>query len=180
MIGAMVATAAVAQAQDRTLVIYLQGMDCVGLLNMSFAENTTDRILAEAGIRVQWKKGRPQSVDHGTLTVVFEHSAPAGVSDRALAYALPFREGAAIHVLYRRVAAAGSKELLPVILGHVLAHEIGHVLRRNDGHEPSGVMKAHWSLADLKAMSVKPYSFTPADLELIRDYWTVRSAAVVR
>jgi len=62
----------------------------------------------------------------------------------ALAYTLPFAAGRPrTTLLLRRL-----RPILPkkpeAILGHVLAHELGHILKRSDGHSEDGVMKARW------------------------------------
>jgi hypothetical protein len=176
MLGTIMAMAA-AHAEDRTLTIYLSHTEMASLQTVAFAQNITTRILAGAGVRVRWKSGTPRVVERGTLAVVFESGAPASISRDALAYALPFQSGAAIHVLYDRVSDVGPRGLLPAVLGHVLAHEIGHVLRGDDGHQDSGVMKAHWSPGDFCAMSARPYAFTAGDVKMIHDYWTVRTAS---
>ena len=36
-----------------------------------------------------------------------------------------------------------------VILGHVMAHELGHLLLGTNSHSPSGLMRAHWTPEDL-------------------------------
>ena len=54
------------------------------------------------------------------------------------------------------------------ILGHVLAHEIGHALLRTDSHAEGGLMKAHWSRDDLSWMGFQNLGFTPGDAGLIR------------
>jgi predicted Zn-dependent protease len=68
---------------------------------------------------------------------------------------------------------AGLLSALPhqagVMLGHVLAHELTHVLQRVVRHSDTGIMQAHWTVRDLSAMSPKPLPFTPHDVYLIRD-----------
>jgi hypothetical protein len=36
-----------------------------------------------------------------------------------------------------------------VILGHAMAHELGHLLLGTNAHSPSGLMRAHWTRDDL-------------------------------
>jgi len=36
-----------------------------------------------------------------------------------------------------------------VILGHAMAHELGHLLLGTNSHSPSGLMRAHWTREDL-------------------------------
>ncbi len=72
-----------------------------------------------------------------------------------LAYALPYAEsGTTIHVFYRRIVES-HRELGAEILGHVIAHEIGHVLEGIARHSPEGLMKAHWGLHDYMTMKKK-------------------------
>src|SRR5262249_9037943 len=56
----------------------------------------------------------------------------------------------------------------PRLLAHVLAHEIGHVLQRNNAHSESGVMKAHWTADDLGSMARRPLEFSEVDRQSIR------------
>jgi hypothetical protein len=62
------------------------------------------------------------------------------------------------------VARAGQ---VPVLLGHVLAHEITHILQGVARHSAEGVMKAHWTEDDFAEMSFKPLRFTEEDITLI-------------
>jgi hypothetical protein len=58
---------------------------------------------------------------------------------------------------------------MPVeVLGHVIAHEIGHILQGVARHSTDGLMKPHWSLKDYWQMK-KPYLFFAAeDVELMQ------------
>jgi hypothetical protein len=38
---------------------------------------------------------------------------------------------------------------LSVILGHAMAHELGHLMLGINSHSPSGLMRAHWTREDL-------------------------------
>ena len=48
------------------------------------------------------------------------------------------------------------------ILGYAMAHEIGHILLHLTGHSPSGVMKAKWSVEDMREMSSGRLNFHPS------------------
>jgi hypothetical protein len=54
------------------------------------------------------------------------------------------------------------------LVGHVLAHEIGHRLMATDGHASSGLMKARWSAFDILNMASARMQFTPEHAWLIR------------
>lgn len=54
------------------------------------------------------------------------------------------------------------------ILGHGMAHEIGHVLLLQDSHAPAGLMRANWERNDLQNMVAGDLLFTPEQAERIR------------
>jgi hypothetical protein len=75
----------------------------------------------------------------------FDTGVAAGVHPGAMGYAMPYgKAGTRIHILLDRVLGAGSQRLAGVLLGHVMAHELGHVLEGISRHSDSGLMKAHW------------------------------------
>lgn len=47
-----------------------------------------------------------------------------------------------------------------VILGHAMAHELGHLLLGTNSHSPSGLMRAHWTREDLTNDSVGNLRFS--------------------
>ena len=55
-----------------------------------------------------------------------------------------------------------------VILGHALAHEIGHLLLGPGRHAPSGIMRASWKRKDLINASMGSLCFLPQQVEIIR------------
>ena len=54
-----------------------------------------------------------------------------------------------------------------IVLAHVLAHEITHILEDIPRHSESGVMKAWWTIADCDEMRRRPLAFASEDIELI-------------
>jgi hypothetical protein len=55
-----------------------------------------------------------------------------------------------------------------VILGHAIAHELGHLLLDLKGHTTQGIMRAEWGLKDLWDAAHRFLLFTPQQAEVMR------------
>ena len=86
-------------------------------------------------------------------------------------------EGVHITVFWDRVQRMTSSLVAGVVLGHVLVHEITHILQGIDRHSETGVMKARWTGEDFFQMTWKPLSFTPGDIYLIQRGLATRTDA---
>jgi len=87
----------------------------------------------------------------------------------ALGYATPYaKTGTRIHILFDRVHNTAPPQLEGRLLGHVMAHELGHVLEGIDRHSAAGLMKAHWDAHDFGQMSFLPLAFSAFDVDLIQ------------
>jgi hypothetical protein len=104
------------------------------------------------------------------VNVVLVSGNPEDEESGALAEAYPFALEHNISIRYDRVhnSAGISRDLEPILLAHVLVHEITHVLQCVDRHSETGVMKARWTTDDYYEMRWKPLEFTSEDVELIR------------
>ena len=83
--------------------------------------------------------------------------APPGFAPHALGYSLPCaQQGAQITVYADRMEAVSHAGYAAFygVLGHSLAHELGHVLLRSNAHDPSGLMKDVWTQTDWQRASV--------------------------
>jgi hypothetical protein len=120
------------------------------------AETISSRIFEESGIHVVWINCLPGNLSTGavcTLAVtegqlqvrVGRHSLNLRSSVLGISY-LSDVGGSQADVFYESI-----KELhqnMPgqpaIILGHVMSHEIGHLLLGTNSHSPSGIMRAQW------------------------------------
>ena len=152
-----------AHAQERVTVWVRQDAVVHGRVLIG-AEDVASKLFAEAGVRIKWCYGHPTE---DAISIEFSERTPSGYRPGSMAFALPY-EGVHITVFYDRISRATGANLVPTVLGHVLAHEITHVLQRIDRHSETGVMKAHWTNADLDKMVSKRLSFTAEDIELIQ------------
>jgi hypothetical protein len=141
------------------------------------AESIAARILANAGVHLDWRSGTsrvPAPVE--TIEIQLDDAAPTNnTSTEALGYTLMGQtEGVRIHVFLDRIRAL-DKRRSGLVMGHVLAHEIGHLLEGVSRHSETGVLKANFNAADVRAMAKAPLQFAPEDAALILAYLLVRA-----
>jgi hypothetical protein len=129
------------------------------------AENLGSRMFAAADLTIEWRNGNDCPAD-GIRVVLFQAAQES--DDRStLGYALPY-EGNHVVLFWDRIATAANRLTFPFLLGHVLVHEVTHILEGVTHHSDTGVMKAKFAPADIDAMVVHPLPFTEADLQLIQ------------
>ena len=56
----------------------------------------------------------------------------------------------------------------PIVLGCVIAHEIGHLLLGSNGHSFSGIMRARWDRRDIQEALMGALRFTPKQARLMQ------------
>ena len=128
-----------------------------------------DEILAGAGVRLSWRGNLDPCLGESVKAVQVDLSwnRPRSELPGALGYAQPFGD-AYVRVFCDRIQKSVAPEREPYLMGHVLAHEITHVLEKTNFHAVSGVMKAVWDFAECRQMTVHPLPFTATDILLIR------------
>ena len=146
-------------------------------------------MFAEIGVHLRWELGAPrkardcQALPDAQIVIRFASKTPAVFYPGALAYSRPFARPSEVRViiLYERAVGAVQEHLNAdaARLGHVLAHEITHVLQGVARHSATGLMKAQWTPEDRAQMSKEPLPFTPQDAELIQEAMANSKCAVV-
>jgi hypothetical protein len=135
--------------------------------SMAFrGQATATQILKQAGIQLNWRSGESACAQGVGIVVTVSRETPLNQHPGALAYAQPF-DRTRIVLFYDRVLNTAGSAIVPSLLGHVLAHEIVHVLQGCDRHSTSGVMKSHWDKRDFDDMRRAPLLLTQEDLVLI-------------
>ena len=179
-------TGPVATSENRTtLEVRLYAMEgrLVPMQALDLAMTTVTRILRQAGVRVRWldkdpqrfarSEGTPCGSERTAPTIVmnFSETPPKGLEPGVVAKAYPYaRDGVRIAFFRDRLQTffnampswAGS------VLGHLMAHEITHVLQGVSRHSETGLIRARWSPEDYRQMPSKPLPLTPYDIKLIR------------
>jgi hypothetical protein len=157
-------------------------------------ERTATEIFKKAGVESRWADSVPPSegmpanpvykgpfpLSHIQLTILPSLMAnrlglPYNLPDDAMRLAPgsgPERQS--VYVLYDRVEAFAAKHIADThadaaqILGHVIAHEIGHLLLNDQTHSAGGIMRGSWNLRDLLNASYGHLLFTRRQAKAIR------------
>jgi hypothetical protein len=149
---------------------------------LTAAEGEGTRIFREAGVGVLWlncplspaeAQESPicaEPCPWGRFVVRIVSDVPTGFSKTSLGFAFT-DTGIYASVFYQRVnefakegTATHSK-----ILGHAMAHEIGHLLLDLRGHATFGIMRGRWNVQDLRSASMGALVFSSKESALIRD-----------
>jgi hypothetical protein len=103
--------------------------------------------------------------------------AASGVSG----FALPDTEGFGTFVTVftagADVLAQGSRRNAPVILGHLMAHEIGHLLLRSPRHSVAGIMRSGWGRVELESAAQGRLLFMREEAGQMRANWRTYAAS---
>ena len=158
---------------------------------LAAAERQASAIFREAGIEILWVPGSRtgpevhesdftgQTPGQGpctgrpgtTLRLRIVPKAPRGLNKTTLGFALPCAKfGTDVTIFLDRIEnmAPNTASLVPRVLGHAMAHELGHVLLRSSEHSAKGLMKDRWSQSDFLILLSGLLSFTAADAHRIR------------
>ena len=74
------------------------------------------------------------------------------------------------NVFYHRVEQLSGTRTCsrPVVLGHVIAHEMGHLLLGQGGHSRTGLMTANWDRSELEQVIQRTFIFNSQQAKEIR------------
>jgi hypothetical protein len=178
-----VASASVAVASHNTeLPLTVTVYDYAGLLPETREDAATivTRIYAAVGVEMVWLDGClgrecdsvPQRASgcgpELTVHIVSRRMTPRQLKASVMGVA---PSGSFMVYAYfdriREFAFRRSNIHVPTLLGHVIAHEMGHLLLRQ-GHAAHGIMRASWSAADLSDAMAERLRFTTTEGERIR------------
>jgi hypothetical protein len=170
--AAMVGTTVWAGASpaERQVMVCMASTGDIGLENR--VKVVSSGIFAGIGVKILWRS--PSNCPAEAISITFSNDTPASLLPGALAYAMPY-EGTHIVVFYDRMQQKPGT--VSCLLGHVLVHEIAHILQGIHRHSESGIMKAQWNGADYQRMAWKPLPFTDEDVLLIHRGLKAREAS---
>jgi hypothetical protein len=160
---------------ERHIIVCMEGETGAGLKIR--ARSLASNIFAGIGVTVHWRNGFDGCPSQAIRISITDHT-PDGLKSGALAYARPY-DGTHIRVFYDRIVASHYGNEVPLVLGHVFAHEIAHILERISRHSASGIMKDRWQGSDFSRMHWKPLEFADEDIDLIYRGLAGRARALV-
>ncbi len=147
--------------------------------DLKVAKEVATSIYEDVGIRTEWldcysAEGELNyNPDCGRLTPttlvvrILPRSKAEGLKQppSALGFAVLNDSGQLAHyasAFYHRVEELGGKWTCsrPVVLGHIMAHEIGHLLLGLRSHSRAGLMSASWDRAELERINQRALTFT--------------------
>jgi hypothetical protein len=189
--------AAASLETNPAITIHVYDYAGVPTTTMAEAEEVAAEIFRKAGVQIQWadtslaaENDPASSPDNSGLTladlqlniyprVMSERGgapnaamglAPGDGPDRKMLYI--FDSNVKAH-FWRLVRAQGSAQLnrpvsMAEILGHAIAHEVGHLLLNEQVHSAHGIMRGEWGFADFRDMTEGVFLFTPEQTEFLR------------
>ena len=169
----------------------------VGSRTLSSAKQDATWIFRRAGIGLVWQDcaltpdellENPACEAVKGPTVVSLRILPRTMAERLQAGATAFGitlypEGTGFptttNVFYERVTllAALGVSSEAVTLGHVMAHELGHVLLGSGSHSRGGIMHVPWQAQDLRAAAVSQLFFSAREAKRMRKQVRARMQA---
>jgi hypothetical protein len=167
-------------AQGPSLTVLVFNYADVSRATLERAERQVDGIFYKGGFRLIWLHCYPviatagescqRRIEPSDLQLrIFS----AGGKDGAQASVFGFAVAPALATVYyepaRRLRKADSAEFeTAVILGGVMAHEIGHLLLGAGGHSTTGIMQPHWYRRQIHSLVTGTLLFTADEFKVMR------------
>ena len=157
----------------RDLTVAIAQYAAVDPKTMKEAEGVASEVYRRAGIEIQWVE--PSTYEGATrLYVNVLSQAMAGpfyASDETVGFAIPGSRAA--NVIYERIRRAARRHHVAsgLLLGYVIAHELGHLLLPAHSHSSSGLMRPD---LDMELAATKKLRFTTDQVALIQERLTVQ------
>ena len=182
-------TLTTANAQNR-ITVHLYNLSGLFRDTLDRATHEASRIFAQVEVAIDWQLGDSEAEEaHMTdpsgpaawrdayarpwLVVRVGRGLAFHVPNGALGISLPHAQsGVSATIFQERVESLcqSAGQDLAVMLGHEIAHEIGHVTLASDTHAPNGIMRARWGKAELGDAASGHLGFTPQQGAEIRAY----------
>jgi len=158
-------------ARNPQLTVFVYNRAEVSQVMLEQAERDAARVFAGCDLDTAWVNCPPGAASpacvhppaafHATIRLI---ARPLSLPDAAFGVAfLSDDRGAYADVFFEHVKRLGGDDQhvdLAAVLGHVMAHEIGHLLLGSHSHSPSGIMQGQWHDGQLVKISQGRLFFT--------------------
>ena len=155
-----------------TVQVFLQDDGRVPADVLERAKHAATRVFALSHIDLQWIGHGPYQPCSLTVRVVAQSPEARSRSRFVMGMAPETRvaRGILAFAYYDRIRLYSEDLGLDAarMLGHVMAHELGHLLLPHGSHSTTGVMRGAWDGAQAKLVSAGLLTFSPAEAALIQ------------
>jgi hypothetical protein len=151
------------------------------------AEAQAAEILGKAGVEIAWTNCDPARADHdeaagcnqvlgltnlGVRIIPYFGITP-GITKRTMGLAMGDLATVSVRRVKEEAAEFGVQPC--EVLGPAIAHEIGHLLLGQQGHSPTGIMRARWRREDYERAPQGAFKFTAQQAEQMRAQVSTRN-----
>jgi hypothetical protein len=168
---ALLASPATSLAGNPQVIVFVYNDARVPGDTLIRAEQQANNAFSRAGLEITWLNcihGTPACTEIGGSNHLILRITPnvaRSISDAAfgIAFLGSDETGRNADVFWKRAQEIqeNSKVDVTLILGSVMAHEIGHLLLGSNAHAVSGIMRAHWEGNELRRISMGSLLFLP-------------------
>lgn len=175
-LGIAAITQPVFAEQLPTLRVLISSAGCVPADILAQAQGETVRIYAAAEVDLVWVAPGPVSLEPSAFALATIVRCATQVERRRqpdrMGVAPTTRQTAGIlaYAFYDNIERFAHREAVNAaqILGHVMAHELGHLLLGYGAHSPDGIMRAEWDRRDLTLARAGRLTFTTQQAKAVR------------
>jgi hypothetical protein len=150
---------------------------------LSEAEREASRILNEADLRIVWLNCPVRHSTTGSqdpcqepleVTDIVLRIVPQPTQNKFQDTVFGFSVVPVLATVYynhalRRAKSDNAEFETPIILGSVIAHEVGHLLLGSNSHSISGVMQPRWERKQIRQAMTGTLLFTPGQAKLMQE-----------
>jgi hypothetical protein len=166
-------------ASDLRITVAVIDSAHVGADTLARAERDAGRALGYAGISVAWIEidtKLPTSLPLEAIVLRIEPEAGPKHNPKALGVALaPGPGGVYASIFFDRIRESAADPVLSTtgaglvsLMGHAIAHEIGHLLLGQNSHARHGLMSGDWTVSDLRSLAKGQFNFRPDEAKKMR------------
>lgn len=158
----------ISNGPEGKLTVYVHVGTVAPVRVQASAETMASSVLRLTGVRLEWRhRHLPHNYQGNPIAVELTDRPASDHPSDAIGFAST-ADGVHIQVFYDRIKESVSEGAVPTLMAYTLAHEIGHLLEGFGRHSESGIMKAHWTEADIRRMLAGSFDWAPEDVVLIR------------